>query len=234
LCTLVCFQVSFYSALAVIVVPLLDSFISGKQLEKETVVSVAIATAGVALLQLGPPVGGATMSITMGDLFCLGQTLFFGIGYWRLEKVSKKFPTQASRNTVGQLVALAGGSIAYCLLAGGGVPSLSELQEWLVNPFIIKALLWTGLVSTALALYLETVAMEFVSASELTILMTSVSLWGSAFAFIAMGEVLSPAGMVGGLMILAGCVVSSTKATPKEEEDGKDRENSIPEINNVY
>ncbi len=57
--------------------------------------------------------------------------------------------------------------------------------------------------------YLETVALKVVSATELTLLMTTTSLWGAAFAFVALGEVLTPSGMVGGLLIMGGCILGN-------------------------
>ena len=86
------------------------------------------------------------------------------------------------------------------------------------DPMILPTLLWTGLISTALALYLETVALKVVSASELTILMTSISIFGSAFAFVTMGETMDTMGLVGGALIVGSWLVSamgggSNKAT---------------------
>ena len=75
------------------------------------------------------------------------------------------------------------------------------------------------MVSTALALYLETVALKTISASELTILMTSVSLWGSGFAYATMGEVMEPLGMVGGVLILSGCLLSALKPKVEDEDN---------------
>jgi drug/metabolite transporter (DMT)-like permease len=218
---------AFFNALAVIVVPLLDSAFKGRKMGYRGVGSVLMAIAGVALLQMGPKLAAtaspaastvlasaaSALSVTPGDLLCLAQALFFGIGYWRLENSSVSFPGQSSRIIAGQLAAVAAGSVAYWLYESG-VPSVHLIQEWFSNPFVVEAIAWTGLVSTALALYLETIALKVVSASELTVLMTSVSLWASLFAFLGMGEVLSPIGMAGGLMILSGCIISSTG--PKE------------------
>ena len=47
--------------------------------------------------------------------------------------------------------------------------------------------------------------------------MASVSLWGSAFAYVTMGEVLSPTGMAGGALLLAGCLVSSLMGEKESE-----------------
>lgn len=200
---------AFFNALAVIVVPLLDSFFRGKQMGAKGMSSIGLAILGVGTLQLGPSIlTGKPLVLAQGDAFCLGQAALFGIGYWRLEQTSSQYASQAGRITMGQLLGVALGSTVFCGLSSD-LPTLSQLQGWLTNEFTLGALVWTALVSTALALYLETVALKAISASELTVLMTSVSLFGSAFAFVTMGETMSPIGMAGGLLILAGCVFSS-------------------------
>jgi drug/metabolite transporter (DMT)-like permease len=210
---------AFFNTLAVIVVPLLDSFFQNKELSKAKLVSIATALAGVALLQFGPALMTSTAGtenavdlFVPGDVLCFLQAVFFGVGYWRLESASVKYPNQAGRITAGQLLALGVGATGVATVVG--LPSLTQLQDWLFNPFVQYSLLWTGLVSTAFCLYLETVALKVVSATELTVLMTSVSLWGSGFAFLTMHEILPPIGMLGGLAILAGCILSTTE---KEE-----------------
>jgi drug/metabolite transporter (DMT)-like permease len=201
-------------------VPLLDALFKSKALGPRALGSVAMAIAGVAVLELGPSsslqltttVAATSSLVSVGDVYCLAQALFFGIGYWRLESASVQFPDQSGRLTAGQLAAVGVGSIAYWLVADGVQPeTLSQLASAIQDPFVWKALVWTGLFSTALAIYLETVALRVVSATELTVLMTSVSLWGSAFAYVFTGEVLPAIAMVGGLLILAGCVLTATE-----------------------
>jgi drug/metabolite transporter (DMT)-like permease len=140
------------------------------------------------------------------------QTIFFGIGYWRLESVSHAYSHQAGRITVGQLAAVAAGSTLYAFseLSFGHLKlDIDIFVDWFGDPFILFALMWTGLISTALALYLETVALKVVSASELTLLMTTTSLWGASFAYVTIGETLSPIGFFGGIMILGGCILGN-------------------------
>jgi drug/metabolite transporter (DMT)-like permease len=219
---------AFFNALAVIVVPLLDSFFKGKKLGGRGLASVAMAIGGVALLQMGPALTGTSVGtspadfpVSAGDMFCLAQALFFGIGYWRLEAAATQFPHQASRITAGQLCAVAAGSVLL-FVGADDLPTLQALEHWLTDGFIVKTIIWTGLFSTALALYLETVALKVVSATELTVLMTSVSLWGSAFAYVTMGEMLDRLGLLGGLLILTGCVLSSTGGSPNAIGNSKD------------
>ena len=227
---LVVAQSAFFNSIAVIVVPLLDVMFNGKRLGGKGLASVSTALAGVGLLQFGPALLSSAdagtnildnplLAVSQGDLLCLFQAIFFGIGYWRLEKASRQYPEQAGPITAAQLVALGLGATVFCGLAGD-LPDVSVLMQWLSDPFIVKALLWTGLVSTAFALYLETVALRIVSASELTVLMTSVSLWGSAFAFVTMGELLPPIGLAGGLLILGGCILTAQSDEDKEDDSG--------------
>ncbi|CAB9501634.1 EamA-like transporter family [Seminavis robusta] len=200
---------AFFNALAVIIVPILDSLFRGKRLGLQGFSSVAFALLGVGMLELGPAMAsGKVIRVTRGDAYCLAQAIAFGIGYWRLEHVSTKYPAQAGLITVGQLVGVALGSTLFCVLMQQ-FPTLVQLQGWLSNGFTVAAMVWTALISTALALYLETVALKTISASELTILMTSVSLFGSAFAYLTMGETMPPIGMLGGLLILLGCISSA-------------------------
>ena len=197
--------------------PILDVLVKGKILKQKEIVSVLLACFGVGLLEIGPE----GLSISPGDILAFMQMIFFGIGYWRLEAVSHAHPHQAARVTVGQLSAVAAGAALYFVTEYGlGHVDISfdHVTQWLEDPFIMGALLWTGLISTALALYFETVALKVVSATELTLLMTTTSLWGASFAYVTIGEVLSTTGMVGGLMILAGCGLSAT--TPVSVKEG--------------
>ena len=171
------------------------------------IISISLAMFGMGLLQLGDV--GSDMTFTTADVLCACQALFFGAGYWRLENGTVKFPAQAGRITMGIMLGVVIGSFSYSV-AMNIVPPLEAIWLTLLHiPDVTASLLWTGLVSTAGALYIETVALKAISATELTILMTSVSLWGSAFAYVTMGEVLSPIGMAGGAFLLSGCLVSS-------------------------
>lgn len=230
-------QSAFFNALAVIVVPLLDALFKRKALGPRELGSVALAIAGVGLLELGPSspsdvillvstMMDATASsapahsiVSVGDVFCLGQALFFGIGYWRLGAASVAYPSESARLTAGQLAAVAVGAVLYWLVADG-VTSAETVSQQIVtvlqDPFVWKALVWTGLISTALAIYLETVALAMITATELTVLMTSISLWGSAFSYLLTGEVLPAIGMLGGLLILAGCILTATTETTSD------------------
>jgi drug/metabolite transporter (DMT)-like permease len=218
---------AFFNALAVLVVPLLDWTFHKKPLRAMQWLAVVSALLGVGLLEFAhdssEPSGtteavSSTWSyISLGDVYSLLQALFFGIGYWRLEDASRQHPQQAARITVGQLLAVAGCSWMYWVATSLwnqqsiGIDFVTIPASLWTEPWIWGALVWTGLVSTALALFLETIALRAVSAAELTMLMTTMALWGSAFAYVALGEVLPPLGWVGGFLILGSCVLSTQR-----------------------
>lgn len=162
---------AFFNALAVVVVPILDVLFKSKILSKIEIASVLMACVGVGLLELGPE-GGLTIS--SGDVLAFMQTIFFGMGYWRLESESHQHSHNAGRLTVGQLSAVAFGSMVYALTEMGfghlDISLADKLMEWLGDPFIVGALMWTGLISTALALVsllgIETMQLQITDAAH--------------------------------------------------------------------
>lgn len=203
--------------MAVLFVPILDASFRGRPLTPNTIGSVVLALSGVALLQ------NNAASFSAGDFTSLLQAVFFGIGYFRLEAVSQRYPTSTARVLSGELWGTTLMAILYMMIMDGigsngsnifmGFPAmLLNISSWLTDPSTAFAILWTGLISTSLALYLETSALTVLPASEVTILMTTISLWGSAFAYLLFGEVLGISGWMGGFLILVGCLLNTIKS----------------------
>lgn len=201
------------------VVPFLDLAIKDSKITINQVASILMALAGVSILQLGGKSYSASkleLDFGIGDIISLGQAIAFGIGYWVLESVSSKHGDKADMITVGQLGAVAIGCLTYALMVGT-LPTAGSLKTWISNPVVIKGVLWSALASTTLALYMETVALQVVSASELTIIMTSVSIWGSLWAFLFLGEVPTKALIGGGALILIACLLPSLNLNKKKD-----------------
>jgi len=201
---------AFICSLAVVVVPLLDFAFGGKKLGPKALVGCALAVLGVATLETQGG-GATTAAFAPGDLATFFQPLAFGVGFWRMEKAMHKHPGATLKLTASQLLAVAGVSAAYMCMGLGGVdpPSLSDLQTYLTDPSILAALAWTGVVTTAFTVWLETLALGRLSAAETTLLFSTEPVWGSAFAAVVMGEAFGPRGYLGGAMILFACLYSS-------------------------
>jgi drug/metabolite transporter (DMT)-like permease len=225
-------QSAFFNAAAILVVPLLDFVFKGKKLGLAGMASVALAMSGMGILQFGDSIAsGAEIAFVPSDILCAMQAVFFGVGYWRLESSTQRFPAQAQRITLGTLLGLAVGAFTYSLAMGIVPPPEAIFLTLFHFPMITASLAWTGLGACAGAMYLETVALKAISATELTILMTSVSLFGAAFAYITMGETMTSSGMAGGALLLAGCLISSLMGEKGGDENSA--MNFVPEEDDV-
>mmetsp|Transcript_26904 Transcript_26904/g.58830 ORF Transcript_26904/g.58830 Transcript_26904/m.58830 type:complete len:328 (-) Transcript_26904:168-1151(-) len=201
---------AFICSLAVVIVPILD-FLAGKKLLPREIVGAAMAVAGVGFLELGGGGGGggAVQSISTGELITLMQPLAFGMAFWRMEHACERFPEEAKRLTAAQIFAVFVSSAAYTHFFSGDHSSLTQIVDWVSDPMILGAIFWTGCITTALTLYMETLALKTLSAAETTMIFSTEPLWGTAFASAVVGEQLGLGAGVGAALILGGCLFSN-------------------------
>ena len=205
---------AFLCSLAVVIVPLLD-WMTGKALRSREVVGAVLALVGVAMLELSDSVGtGTGFALSQGDLISMIQPFAFGVGFWRMEAAMRKYPNQANRSTAAQLLAVFLASGAYTLATeGGSIDMLAGgLGDTLHDPYLWAGLLWTGCVTTALSVYMETVALQTLSAAETTLILSTEPLWGSITAAVLLGESFGPVAMAGGALVIVACVWSNLGA----------------------
>ena len=68
---------------------------------------------------------------------------------------------------------------------------------------------FVGAVTTAGCVYLETVALTLLESQEATLMYSTEPVWGAVFAYLLLGETLSPSATAGAGLILASTVVGS-------------------------
>lgn len=200
---------AFLCSMAVVIVPILDFVSRNKpRLLPQQVTGVVLAVLGVAFLELD----GASFDFSVGEMVSAIQPFAFGMGFWRMEAAMRKYPNQANRSTAAQLLAVFLGSVVYCAIAEPHtdwmqIPAIIAQQEH--SATIVASLLWTGVVTTALSIYMETVALKTLSAAETTLIMSSEPVWGSVFAAVLLGEQFGVDAYLGGVLILLGCLISN-------------------------
>ena len=204
---------AFICSLAVVTVPILD-YIWGKPLLRRQVMGAFLAAFGVYALELG----GQDTTITDGDVMSLVQPLVFGLGFWRMESAMERYPTEAGRLAAAQLLMVFLVSVSYLVcwspLTGGVsdacsvLPTVSDLQNWLQDPYTMGMLLWTGVITTAFTIFMETLALKTLSAAETTLIFSTEPLFGAAFATAVAGECLGNEAAIGAAFIIGGCLVS--------------------------
>jgi len=206
---------AFICSMAVVTVPVLDC-IFGRPLLRRQIVGAALAAFGVWALEMGQDMS----SFTSDDLASLVQPIMFGLGFWRMEAAMEKFPTEAARLASGQLFMVFVVSLSYlvCWSPAGDdlmlqdacnvLPTVSDIVTWLSDPSIVAMLIWTGLITTAFTIYMETLALRTLSAAETTLIFSTEPLFGAAFAAVVANECLSEGGWIGSALIIGGCVIS--------------------------
>jgi drug/metabolite transporter (DMT)-like permease len=199
-------KAAFFCSLYVLVVPFLDR-LTGVALAREQVWGACLSVFGVALLSSED----GSVAFSVGDLLSLIQPLAFGIGYWRTEHALRRFPMEANRIAAAEIFACFLLSLAYAVVSCSiedNIPTTIQFLAWLLNPNIVIALLWTGVITSAVAVYLETEAMKIIAATETTLLSSIEPLWASLFAWVLVGEKIDSTGVIGGVLVVSACAVS--------------------------
>lgn len=200
---------AFLCSLTVVVVPLFN-ILAGKKIYAHEINGALLALAGVAFLEFDGLKADflAGNSISIGLLFCLLQPMAFGLGFWRLEHLARKYPDNGMQITAAHMSSVAV-LMFLNMINSYGLPSIEEMTSWISTPIVLGATLWTGIVTTVMPTFFETKALRVLSASETTVLYSTEPIFGTLFAILALGETLSYTGVAGAALILGGCLYSS-------------------------
>ena len=210
-------SVAFISSLSCITVPLLEWLVpavkgeSKQALRAEKIYPALLALGGVACLELSD---GSSLSDS--TLAAFAQPLFFGVAFYRLERVIKRCSTPAhfSAFTGGNQLSVLLVALIWFLVEvvsvddGKPLEFLTSQITPLQDSNVMFSLLWCGFVTTAGAALLESLAVKKLAASEVAIVYTTEPLWGTLAAAFILGEVVSPNTIAGGMLIVCACLLS--------------------------
>lgn len=109
---------------------------------------------------------------------------------------------------------------AYPLIDSKSGGSFSNLManvrtqfEALHNAKVVGAIIWTGVVTTALTAFTENFAMKKLNAVESTVIYSTEPLLGALFASATLGETIGSNTIVGAALILSGILAQSVDKT---------------------
>jgi len=164
--------------------------------------TVEVATDPVASL-------AATIGIDKGSLLALGQPVGFGFAFTRIEATQEKFkdvPNRVLTIAAAQCVSVGILSLLWVLYDYDGVlPDFGYLIEW----HRIATIVWTGIVTTVFAIYLEGIALQKATATDASIAFSSEPVWASMFGYLLLSENLGLNAYVGGAVIMTGCLIGA-------------------------
>jgi drug/metabolite transporter (DMT)-like permease len=186
-----------------------------KGIKLNTWVSVILAVIGVGIFELD----GATGPV-IGDAWLALQPIGFGTTYIVLEKLlsvenAEKENVQkadAGALTAFALIGLAGMCCVWAALEGHTIEDLGPVMH---NQFVLGSLLYTGLVTTAGAIFLQSLAFKRVPATDVSIILTSEPIFAAALAAVMLGETVHSSDIMGGFLIISACLNNELKLTEK-------------------
>ena len=163
----------------------------------------------------------ANLGIDKGSLLALGQPIGFGFAFTRIEATQEKFkdvPDRVLTIAAAQCVSVGILSLLWVLYDYDGVlPNFGYMIEW----HRIATILWTGIITTVFAIYLEGIALQKATATDASIAFSSEPVWASMFGYLLLHENLGLNAYIGGTVIMTACLIgalSDSSSTDDEDE----------------
>ncbi|HEY6066095.1 MAG TPA: DMT family transporter [Thermoanaerobaculia bacterium] len=195
---------AFLTGLSVVLVPF-AAFARTRSLPSlENAVGITLAAVGFVLLTL--PRGGGP--INRGDVLVFLCAIVFA--FFIVEIAIRAGRHDASWLTVVQLavVAVAAGVTSAIFRAAG---SAVELRPIVWEGTFLRGVLYLATIGTVGTFLTQTWAQRHMSATHAAIIFALEPVWAALLAAWLLGERLGPAGVWGGVLVLAGIVVSEMR-----------------------
>lgn len=188
-----------------------DSMSKGleKEFEFMKLAPAAVAVLGVTIVELK----GAGGAPTIGDLLSFAQPIGFGMGYIQLEKLVRKKPDAGLPISAIKLIMVALFSFGMfelfpLLQHEAFLPRIPDFSPILSSPLALGGILYTGLVTTAFALWIESIAFKRVPATDASIILTTEPLFAALVGALTLGETFGVSDYIGATLIIGACAVA--------------------------
>ncbi|MDK2372180.1 MAG: DMT family transporter [Candidatus Korarchaeota archaeon] len=186
---------AFITGLNAPLVPLFELIIFRRKPKARAVLAIFLGVLGLALLT--EVVYG--MPLATGDLLTLGCAVAWALQIVVVDRASKILsPDDVAFNEF--LVTL--------VLALVSIPVLGEYSIPL-DPVVVAAVLYSGILATVVAFYLQAWAQERISPESAALGLMAEPVFAYAFAWLLLGEFLSPLQLIGALLILVSIPLAS-------------------------
>ena len=190
-------KAGFITGLSVVLVPPLAHFFTQEKISRNSTVGVVLAVIGLGFLNYNYDY----FNFNRGDFLVLLGALSFALHLITVDRYTKKLDY-----VLLVIVQLATVWILSSLLAlFWEKPGLSlegySIQVW-------WSIIWTGVLATALAFYLQNRFQRYSTATRTAIIFSGEPFFGAIFAHLLLGEEVGLLAGVGGLMIILGMIIS--------------------------
>ena len=193
----------FVTGLFVVIAPLLSTVFLRRRPSAGVATGIVLATVGLALLSF-TDAGG----FRRGDLIVLGAAFSFAVHIVLLGRFAPEH-SPAALAVVQLLVAAALSSVVTLVVEDPVAPTHGD---------VVSGVLITGLLASAAAFLIQSVAQRYVSPSRTAVILVTEPAFAGLFGVVVLGEALTFRGWVGAGLILAGMLVA--ELTPHRGREG--------------
>jgi drug/metabolite transporter (DMT)-like permease len=170
--------------------------ILAEPLTRQRLAALALATVGAVIVALGNTGGSEPAAAISGNLALLVSAVT-----WALYSVLVKQAAANHAVLAVSLYAIGGGLLVTLAVAPF---ELATIPIGAITPDVIWGILYLGIASTAIAMYLWNKSLALLDASVVSLLFFAQPVVGALLGRIFLSEPLGPAFYVGGALILAG------------------------------
>lgn len=176
-------------------------YLLGERATWRGIIALAVSTLGVAAV-IDPRTADLSSALFLGNLSLLAAALT-----WALYSVLVRKVAQSADLVASSAVMLAGGIPSSVLL---GVFEVNRQGIGEITVGIVGGILFLGIISTALAMFLWNYAFATLPAAAASLTFFAQPVVGTLLGWLFLGEHITPMFLLGGLLIGAGLVISST------------------------
>jgi drug/metabolite transporter (DMT)-like permease len=177
-------------------------FLLAEKTTARRLIALVISTLGVAAV-IDPRNAELSPSLFWGNLSLLAAALT-----WALYSVLVRKVSQTGDLLTSSAVMLAGGIPSSLLF---GAMEIHSQGIGAITPGVVGGLLFLGIVSTAIAMFLWNYAFAELPAAVASLTFFAQPVVGTILGALFLGEVITPLFLLGGLLIGIGLVIASTE-----------------------
>ena len=175
-------------------------YLLGEKTTLRRVVALTISTLGV-IAVIGPRTAELSPTLFWGNMSLLAAALT-----WALYSVLVRKVTQTADVITATTIMLAGGLPSSILFSD---LEIKTQGIGLITPGIIGGILFLGIISTAVAMFLWNYAFAELPAAVASLTFFAQPIVGSVLGAVLLGEKITPMFLFGGLLIGIGLIISS-------------------------
>lgn len=203
---------AFICSLQSVVVALMAARAAG--VAPQTWMAVGLSVAGVGCLELPSALAasaGTGVGPCLGDLVAFGQPIGFGLSYVVLGKAMEEHPEDELPLAALQCAVIAAAAVGSAAVGAHAAPWELHWDHLLPSADaagdaawgVPAAIAYTGLISTALTIWLTAKVFKQIPSTDASIILASEPLWATGFAAMLLHEPLTGSVAAGGVLILS-------------------------------